>query len=100
MNFTENSTLVDFLNNLGQSDLYSFTLVINAYIDNCSKLNIDDVGFNTYTGDVYIGLENGILITSRFGQEVEYSINYLGMDLEEDPIFNTYYEAVEYLKTI
>ena len=95
-----NSSFVAMLNQMGTADIYSLTLILNAYIDNCHNVLIDDIGFNVRTGENYIELENGIIISSCFGRDVTYHINYLGMEDIEDPKFDTYHEALEHLEAI
>lgn len=95
-----NRSFVAMLNQMGTADIYSLTLVLNAYIDNCHNVLIDDIGYNNYTGDSYLELENGIIISSCFGRDVEYHINYLGMEEIEDPKFSNYQEALEHLEAI
>jgi len=47
-----------------------------------------EIGFNDQSGYVYIALENGITICSKFGQEVEYlTVNY---DTGEEQFWSEY----------
>ena len=97
--------LLNFINKLGSSDLYSFSLCLTAYVDNCFKHCIDDIGFNSSNGAFYITLDNGITITSSFGQRVEYVTMNLDHD-DRNPYddhekdFDTYIEAENYLNSI
>lgn len=99
-NISPEKYFVSMLNEMGVVDIYSLTLVLNAYVDQCGTELIDDIGYNNYTGYAYLYLDNGIVISSCFGQSVQFSINYMGDESDEDPTFNNYYEAFEYLKTI
>ena len=97
--------LLNFINKLGSSDVYSFSLCLTAYVDHCFNECIDDLGFNSSDGAFYITLDNGITITSSFGQRVEY----VTMNLDDDnrnpyddheKYFDTYTEAENYLNSI
>lgn len=85
---------------MGSSDIHSMHLVIEAYrsLDGNPWIMEGGTGFNTSSGYVYIGLENGISICSCFGQ----SVDYLVTDFEdgEETFHDTYKEAKEHLKTI
>ena len=88
------------LNIMGSSDIQSMHLVIEAYRGLSKNEDIMEggTGFNTNSGYVYIGLENGISICSCFGQ----SVDYLVTDFEdgEETFFDTYEEAEEHLNII
>ena len=43
-------------------------------------------GFNEYSGNVYIALENGVTIASCFGQSVEYIVT----DSGEEKFYDSY----------
>tara|TARA_R110000744_G_C18859578_1_gene503807 strand:+ start:153 stop:446 length:294 start_codon:yes stop_codon:yes gene_type:complete len=85
---------------MGSSDIQSMYLVIEAYRELSTNEEIMEggTGFNTNSGYVYIGLENGISICSFFGQ----SVGYLVTDFEdgEETFFDTYEEAEEKLKQL
>ena len=62
------------LDEMGYQDIESMKLIIDVWY------NLDDrdimyegTGFNKMSGYVYIALENGVTICSRFGQEIEYT---------------------------
>jgi hypothetical protein len=67
-----------------------------AYAEHCASEEIteDGIGFNPYSGYVYIALENGVSICSSMGQSVEYLVTnfYNG----EEYFFDTYKEAVNF----
>jgi hypothetical protein len=91
-----NSTIVaNFLSSLGTSDFESWILVQQAYRDEASNEEIMETGFNTSSGYVYIALENGVQIVSRFGQDVEYCVYYF--ETGEELFFDTYDEAIKNL---
>ena len=88
----------EFINSLKCSDLQSFVLVLQAYNSQYEtrNLNIENIGFNTYSGYVYFHLENDITICSCFGNSVEYlTTNYRN---GEENFFDTYSEAINFLK--
>jgi hypothetical protein len=87
----------ELINNLGSSDLQSFILCLEAYnnLSNGDKESIDDIGFNQYSGYVYLVLESGITICSNFGQTVIYMVtNEQGQENE----FETHFEACEFIQ--
>jgi len=86
------------LNDLGSSDLESFILVQQAYKQNAFKESIMEIGFNTNSGYVYIALENGICISSCFGQDVEYITN--DYESGEENFYNDYFDALESLNEV
>ena len=61
------------------SDLVSAALVVTALSEVPEPVDIMCCGFNEYTGNVYIALENGVTIASCFGQRVEYIVNVMGL---------------------
>jgi hypothetical protein len=96
MNNIDNQDLTYFLNNLGSSDMQSFINILDAYIDNCFRCKILDFGFNTSSGNVYIVLDNDIMITSCFGQSVDYVVT--NPDDDTDVIeFTNYQDCVNYM---
>lgn len=75
------------------SDLESWMLVQRAYKTYAHGEDIMECGFNKMTGYVYIALENGVQITSCFGQDVDY-ITY-DSETGEELFFDTYKEAYQ-----
>ena len=61
------------------SDLVSAALVVTALSEVPEHVDISHCGFNEYSGNVYITLENGVTIASCFGQSVEYFVNVMGL---------------------
>ena len=97
--------LLGFISKLDSSDLYSFCLCLEAYLDHAFKHSIEDIGFDKSDGSFYILLSNGISITSAFGQKVEYTTLNLDDDDsnpydDHEKTFDTYYEAENYLNSI
>jgi hypothetical protein len=90
------TNFADFLNTLGSSDLESLQIILNTYNEDYEirSNDIEDVGFNKFSGYVWLLLENGITIVSCFGQSAEF----LTIDNSGNEIFHdTYYEATNHL---
>ena len=80
----------------------AITNVIKEYLGsfqpNNNNQTINDIGINS-SGDVYIVLENGIIINSSFGQRVTFTVmDHKDDDQEKD--FDNYYLAENYLNTL
>ena len=87
------------INNLNSTIAYceakGLAKVFEAYAEYCAGEEIMEIGFNQYSGYVYIHLEIGISICSMLGQEVEY---FTYNDENDDELLaTTYYEAYENL---
>jgi len=65
-----------------------------AYAEQCNRADIMDIGFNANSGYVYIALENGVIIGSMIGRDVEYIIEAVGDDMFDEMYFETYEEAI------
>lgn len=65
--------------------------VFKAYAEECSREEIQEVGFNSNSGYVYIALENGISICSMLGQRVEYLVT--DFETGEEFFFDNYTQA-------
>jgi hypothetical protein len=65
-NFNSEKT-IEFINSLGSSDLHSFILCLEAYnnLDYNEKSEIEFLGFNQYSGNIYICMQSGIIICFR-----------------------------------
>lgn len=65
-----------------------------AYAQNAANEPITEVGFNNQSGYVYIALENGVVICSLFGREVEYLVVWYqdGKEMFFDNYDEAYYE--------
>ena len=86
----------DFLNTLGSSDLESLQIILNTYNEDYEirSNDIEDVGFNKFSGYVWLLLENDITIVSCFGQSAEF----LTIDNRGNEVFHeNYYEATNHL---
>ena len=62
------------LDNPAYLEAKGLSKVWEAYYKNCASEDIMEIGFNQYSGYVYIALERGISIASAFGQDVEYIV--------------------------
>jgi hypothetical protein len=85
----KNQTSFAYLEAKGKSKVW------NAYAEHFAGEEIMEEGFNSYSGYVYIALEDGIQICSCLGQSVEYCI--FNKDDEEE-FFQSYEELMEYLE--
>jgi hypothetical protein len=90
-----NQDIANFLNNLGSSDMQSFINILEAYSDNCFRCNIIDFGFNTSSGNVYIVLDNDIIITSSFGQSCDYVV--MDPDDGQEIEFSNFQDCINYM---
>ena len=86
----------EFLNGLGSTDMSSFILVLEAYQKNAFREEIEDFGFNTNSGFVYIYLTNGVCIASAFAQDVTYIST--DWDSGEEIFYNEYYNCLHNIK--
>jgi|694.fasta_scaffold62602_3 hypothetical protein len=90
------TNFADFLNTLGASDMRSLIIILQTY-NNDYKIKsngIEDIGFNTNSGYVWLLLGDGITIVSCFGQSAEF----MTIDDNGNEIFHdTYYEATNHL---
>jgi len=90
------TNFADFLNTLGASDMRSLIIILQTY-NNDYKIKsngIEDIGFNTNSGYVWLLLGDGITIVSCFGQSAEF----LTIDNRGNEIFHdTYHEATNHL---
>jgi hypothetical protein len=91
--------IVEFIDKLGSSDFRSFTICLDAYLNECFSESIEDIGINNNSGNVYILLCNGITIYSSFGQRVAFSV-YENNDENEEKEFDNYYLAEDYINSI
>jgi hypothetical protein len=67
---------------------------LKAYASINEEIMEDGIGFNSYSGYVYIALENGISICSMLGNDVEYLVT--DFNDGQEYFFDTYEEAEEF----
>ena len=67
-----------------------------AYAENNCD-DIQEIGFNSNSGYVYIALENSVQICSRLGSRVEYLVT--DFDTGEEKFFDRYQEVVSILNS-
>ena len=79
------------LNNPSYCEAMGLSKVFKAYAEECSREDIMIVGFNAYSGYVYIVLESGINVCCCINQEVEYLVT--DFETGEEHFFNSYEEA-------
>jgi len=80
------------------SEAKGLAKVWEAYAEECTGEAIMAVGFNQFTGLVYIALDNGVSIISSFGDDAEFLVSDI-MNGEEY-IFTSYDEALDNLDEI
>ena len=66
----------------------SAALVVTALSQVPEPVDIMCCGFNEYSGNVYIALENGVTIASCFGQSVDYIVS--DPDTDEEKSYKKY----------
>lgn len=89
----------NFVQKLAYLELRGFIKCLEAYRNNCVKMDISQIGFNDNSGYVYIALEeNGISICSFMGQNVEYLVT--DFETGEESFFQDYQEAVKHSEFI
>jgi hypothetical protein len=88
----------EFLNKLGSSDMESLTLVLDAFRQYAFKQEVEDYGFNTSSGYVWVFLTNGCTIASCFGQDVVYI--FTDFDNGEEVFLDSYEEWEQYDKDL
>lgn len=81
------------INNFSTSIAYKESIGLAKCFEAYAEIGeeIMEVGFNPYSGYVYIALENGIQIASMLGQDVEY----ITIDHDGNENFLDTYEAAE-----
>jgi hypothetical protein len=80
----------------GYSDAKSKSIVWNAYAEYFAGEEIQEEGFNTNSGYVYLALENGVTIASSFGQSVDFYV--YDFDNDDELGFESIDELNEYLQ--
>ena len=82
--------------NIAYCEAIGLSKCFEAYAENCcgEQIMYGGVGFNSSSGYVYIGLENGISICSELGNEVEYL--HTNFENGEETFFNNYNDAVKF----
>lgn len=83
-------------NNIAYTEAIGLIKVFEAYAEECAGEEIMSIGFNKYTGIIYIALDNGISIISELGNEAEFIV--LDNETDEEMLFNTYQEALDQLE--
>jgi hypothetical protein len=96
---TKNTLPIYGLNNsIAYCEAKGISEIFSAYAEHATGEEIMQIGFNQYTGYVYISLENGVQIASAFGQKVQYIVdNY---ETGESSFFKTYSKAIAKIETL
>jgi hypothetical protein len=90
------TNFADFLKNLDSGNIASLNVILHAFNDDdeirCN--DIEDIGYDSISGYVWLELENGITLISYAGQIVEY----MTVDVNGNKIYHAnYYEATNHL---
>ena len=84
------------INGISESIAYceakGLSKVFMAYANECTRMEIMEVGFNPNSGYVYIALEDGISICSNLGNDVEFLVT--DFNNGEETFYNSYKEAL------
>lgn len=90
----ENIKINGIQESIAYCEAKGFSKIFMAYANECPGESIMEIGFNPFSGYVYIALENGISICSCMGQQVDYLITnfYNGKEI----FYDTYKEAIQY----
>ena len=96
----ENLTIHNLSENIAYCEAKGLSVVFQSYSDNCAGESIIEsgIGFNSNSGYVYIALENGISICSRFGKKAEFLVT--NFENGEESFFDNYEEAEEFSQTL
>lgn len=76
-------------------EAFSLSRVFASYAAHSQGEEIMEIGFNHNSGYVYIALENGISIASKFGRLTEFIL--FDHETGEEKFFEYYHKAEEYL---
>lgn len=92
----KNLTIYGLTESIAALEAQGLSKVFDSYSDFCSGEEIMQIGFNSFTGYIFIALDNGIQIGSCLGQDVVYIVTDT-MNGDEE-FFDTYQEALNYNK--
>ena len=91
MNMTNNITINGISESIAYCEAKGLSKVFMAYANECTRMEIMEVGFNPNSGYVYIALEDGISICSNLGNDVEFLVT--DFNNGEETFYDTYEEA-------
>jgi hypothetical protein len=92
MNMTNNITINGISESIAYCEAKGLSKVFMAYANECTRMEIMEVGFNPNSGYVYIALEDGISICSNLGNDVEFLVT--DFNNGEETFYNSYKEAL------
>ena len=92
MNMTNNITINGISESIAYCEAKGLSKVFMAYANECTRMEIMEVGFNPNSGYVYIALEDGISICSNLGNNVEFLVT--DFNNGEETFYNSYKEAL------
>jgi hypothetical protein len=88
---TNNITINGISESIAYCEAKGLSKVFMAYANECTRMEIMEVGFNPNSGYVYIALEDGISICSNLGNDVEFLVT--DFNNGEETFYDTYEEA-------
>jgi hypothetical protein len=89
---TNNITINGISESIAYCEAKGLSKVFMAYANECTRMEIMEVGFNPNSGYVYIALEDGISICSNLGNDVEFLVT--DFNNGEETFYNSYKEAL------
>jgi hypothetical protein len=89
---TNNITINGISESIAYCEAKGLSKVFMAYANECTRMEIMEVGFNPNSGYVYIALEDGISICSNLGNNVEFLVT--DFNNGEETFYNSYKEAL------
>ena len=89
---TNNITINGISGSIAYCEAKGLSKVFMAYANECTRMEIMEVGFNPNSGYVYIALEDGISICSNLGNDVEFLVT--DFNNGEETFYNSYKEAL------
>jgi hypothetical protein len=89
---TNNITINGISESVAYCEAKGLSKVFMAYANECTRMEIMEVGFNPNSGYVYIALEDGISICSNLGNDVEFLVT--DFNNGEETFYNSYKEAL------
>jgi hypothetical protein len=87
----ENLTIYNLSENIAYCEAMGLSQVFKAYATIGGDIMEGGIGFNPNSGNIFIALENGIIICSMLGREAEYLVT--NFENGEEHFFDSYEEA-------
>ena len=91
---TNNITINGIDGSIAYCKAKGLSKVFMAYANECTRMEIMEVGFNPNSGYVYIALEDGISICSNLGRAVEFLVT--DFNDGKETFYGTYEKALKH----